>query len=206
MKNNPKDILDHEPMGWFQITAVTICVLLNALDGFDVLAISFASPGIASEWGIDRGVLGIVLSMELIGMAVGSITIGNLADRIGRRPTILLCLVMMASGMYLSSTSDSVEALSAYRFFTGLGIGGMLAAINAMAAEYANLKYRNLCVIVMATGYPIGVIIGGSIASSPVIAVFPSGALIYIGVQGGIDTQVPIEGLSMNRLYWRQVF
>jgi benzoate transport len=185
MTNNPKDILDHERMGWFQITAVTICVLLNALDGFDVLAISFASPGIASEWGIDRGVLGIVLSMELIGMAVGSITIGSLADRIGRRPTILLCLVVMATGMYLSSTSDSIEALSAFRFFTGLGIGGMLAAINAMAAEYANLKYRNLCVIVMATGYPIGVIVGGSIASLLLVsfdwrAIFVFGAIVTV--------------------------
>lgn len=152
-------------MGWFQISAVTICVLLNALDGFDVLAISFASPGIAAEWGIDRATLGIVLSMELIGMAAGSIVIGNIADRIGRRPTILLCLAMMALGMYLASTAANVTTLSGSRLFTGLGIGGMLAAINAMAAEYANQKYRNLSVIVMATGYPIGVIIGGSIAS-----------------------------------------
>lgn len=165
MSNDPREILNNEPMGWFQMTAVGICVMLNALDGFDVLAISFASPGIATEWGVDRGMLGIVLSMELIGMAVGSIVMGPIADRIGRRPTILLCLVMMATGMYLASVADSVESLSAFRFFTGLGIGGMLAAINAMAAEYANDKYRKLSVIVMATGYPIGVIVGGSIAS-----------------------------------------
>jgi len=165
MSSDPREILNNEPMGWFQMTAVGICVMLNALDGFDVLAISFASPGIATEWGVDRGMLGIVLSMELIGMAVGSIVMGPIADRIGRRPTILLCLVMMATGMYLASVADSVESLSAFRFFTGLGIGGMLAAINAMAAEYANDKYRKLSVIVMATGYPIGVIVGGSIAS-----------------------------------------
>jgi len=165
MSSDPREILNNEPMGRFQMTAVGICVMLNALDGFDVLAISFASPGIATEWGVDRGMLGIVLSMELIGMAVGSIVMGPIADRIGRRPTILLCLVMMATGMYLASVADSVESLSAFRFFTGLGIGGMLAAINAMAAEYANDKYRKLSVIVMATGYPIGVIVGGSIAS-----------------------------------------
>jgi predicted MFS family arabinose efflux permease len=71
----------------------------------------------------------------------------------------------MSAGMFLAATAGSVEVLSAYRFVTGIGIGGMLAAINAMAAEFANLKYRNLCVIIMATGYPIGVIAGGSIAS-----------------------------------------
>ncbi len=153
-------------MGRLQIVAVTICVLLNALDGFDVLSISFASPGIAAEWGIDRGVLGIVLSMELIGMALGSIVIGPYADRYGRRPTILLCLIMMAGGMLMAAYAGSVTELSVYRFVTGIGIGGMLAATNAMTAEYANARFRNLSVIVMATGYPVGVIVGGSIASA----------------------------------------
>lgn len=55
--------LDEAPMGRLQIIAIILCVLLNALDGFDVLAISFASPGIAKEWGVDRAALGLVLSM-----------------------------------------------------------------------------------------------------------------------------------------------
>jgi len=166
----PREMLDAEPMGAFQITAVAICVLLNALDGFDVLSISFASPGIADEWGIDRAVLGVVLSMELIGMALGSIVIGPYADRYGRRPTIFLCLALMTAGMLLAAVASSVEILSAYRFLTGIGIGGMLAATNAMTAEYANARYRNLSVIVMATGYPVGVILGGSIASSLLVS------------------------------------
>lgn len=152
-------------MGSMQIVAVVMCVMLNALDGFDVLSISFASPGIADEWGINRGALGIVLSMELIGMAVGSVLLGGVADSIGRRPTILGSLVVMAGGMFLAATANSIEMLSVYRFVTGLGIGGMLASINAMVAEYSNARRRNLSVVVMATGYPLGVIAGGSIAS-----------------------------------------
>ena len=57
-------------MSAMQVIAVSMCVFLNALDGFDVLSISFASPGIAAEWGIDRAALGVVLAMELVGMAV----------------------------------------------------------------------------------------------------------------------------------------
>ena len=53
-----------------QVIVVAVTVALCALDGFDVLAISFASPGISSEWGIDRAALGFVLSMELLGMAI----------------------------------------------------------------------------------------------------------------------------------------
>lgn len=165
MTSDPREILEHSPMNAFQITAVVMCVLLNALDGFDVLSISFASPGIAEEWGINRAELGIVLSMELIGMAVGSVLLGGIADRIGRRPTILGCLVVMSLGMYLAAVAKDLTTLSVVRFVTGLGIGGMLASINAMVAEYSNRSKRNLSVTLMASGYPLGVIAGGSVAS-----------------------------------------
>ena len=162
---DPRAIIAREPMRRAQVLAVALCVALNALDGFDVLSISFASPGIAAEWGIDRAVLGIVLSMELIGMAVGSVFIGALADRVGRRPVALGCLVVMATGMALASTAGNVQTLSAYRLLTGLGIGGMLAATNAMTAEFSNARRRNLAVALMAAGYPVGAIVGGAIAS-----------------------------------------
>ena len=89
-------ILDDVPMTRLQIAAVVLCVALNAIDGFDVLAISFAAPGIAAEWGISRGALGIVLAMELIGMAAGSVVLGSIADNLGRRPIILGCLVAVS--------------------------------------------------------------------------------------------------------------
>lgn len=160
-----KRLIDEAPMSRAQLAAIALCVLLNALDGFDVLAISFASPGIAAEWGVDRAALGIVLSMELVGMAVGSVLLGALADRIGRRPTILYCLVVMTAGMLAATQAGSVVSLSAIRLFTGLGIGGMLACTNAMVAELANARARSLAVSVMAAGYPVGAILGGSMAS-----------------------------------------
>ncbi|OAN56644.1 MFS transporter [Sphingobium sp. TCM1] len=162
--------LDEASMGRLQIAGIILCVLLNALDGFDVLAISFASPGIAAEWGIDRAALGLVLSMELIGMAVGSVLLGNLADRIGRRPTILGCLVVMAVGMGAATQSWNVLSLSVVRLVTGLGIGGMLACTNAMVAELANARARSLAVAIMAAGYPVGAILGGSVASQLLVA------------------------------------
>lgn len=162
---NPQEVIHQSPMTRFQIIAVGICIILNALDGFDVLAISFASPGIAEDWGISRAKLGIVLSMELIGMAVGSIFLGGIADKIGRRPTILGCLVAMTLGMFLAGLANGIYFLMFVRFVTGLGIGGMLASINAMVAEYANKKSKNLCVMLMAAGFPIGAIVGGSVVS-----------------------------------------
>jgi benzoate transport len=176
-------IIAREPMGRVQLVAVALCIALTALDGFDVLSISFASPGIAAEWHIDRAVLGVVLSMELIGMSAGSVFVGSLADRIGRRPVTLACLLIMSIGMWLATTAHDVTTLSAFRLFTGIGIGGMLAASNAMTAEFANAKRRNLAVALMACGYPLGAIVGGSIASRLLVhgswrSVFGFGAIV----------------------------
>jgi benzoate transport len=165
MNSDPRDVIAQSPMSRLQIIVVGITIALNALDGFDILSISFASPGIAAEWGIDRAALGIVLSMELIGMAIGSIVLGGVADKIGRRPTILGCLVVMAGGMLMATTVTGLVDLSIWRIITGLGIGGMLAAINAVAAEFSSTKRRHLSVSLMSIGYPVGAVVGGIVAA-----------------------------------------
>jgi benzoate transport len=162
---DPRQTLANAPMSRFQVTAWLIAVGLNALDGFDVLAISFASPGIASEWGIDRAALGFVLAMEQLGMAMGSILLGGVADRMGRRPMALGCLVVMATGMIMATTATNIYDLAAWRVLTGLGIGGMLPTITAIAAENASEKRRNLCVAIVGIGYPLGAVVGGTIAA-----------------------------------------
>ena len=184
--SDPRDLIARSPMTALQIMVVVITIALNALDGFDVLSISFASPGIAKEYGIERDALGFVLAMELFGMAVGSILLGGLADKIGRRPTVLGCLVVMAFGMFMVTTSTAVLGsalhsvlslfmtpadyrlldLSIWRVITGLGIGGMLAAINAVAAEFSNARRKSLNISMMAIGYPLGAAIGGFVVSA----------------------------------------
>jgi benzoate transport len=165
MNEDPRETLAASPMTRAQMRVVAISVGLCALDGFDVLAISFASPGIAHEWRINRAALGVVLSMELLGMGIGSILLGGLADHIGRRFTVLGCLMVMTLGMAMATTAHSVFDLSLWRVITGLGIGGMLASLNAIASEFANARRRDLCVSLMAIGYPLGAIVGGSIAA-----------------------------------------
>jgi benzoate transport len=165
VSTDPRETISVSPMSRLQMAAVAITVGLNALDGFDVLSISFASPGILKEWGLTRGALGIVMSMELIGMAVGSLFIGQIADRIGRRPTLLGCLVLMTVGMFMATTVKGPIDLSIWRVITGLGIGGVLAAINAVAAEFSNHRRRDFSVSIMSIGYPVGAVVGGTIAA-----------------------------------------
>ena len=168
-----------------QYAVVVITILLNAMDGFDVLAISVAGPGIKGEFGIGQAELGFVLSAELWGMALGSIFLGGVADMIGRRKMLLGCLIVMAGGMFMASTSDTLLTLSIWRVLTGLGIGGMLSTVNAVVAEFSNCKNRGFCISMMVIGYPLGGIVCGQFGKAMLTAgavnwrvMFAGGALL----------------------------
>jgi MFS family permease len=181
---NPIAVINDNPMSFWQWVVVVLMVLLNGLDGFDVLSSAFAAPGISKEWDIPRSELGVVLSAELIGMGFGSLLLGGFADKAGRKPAMLICLVIMAVGMYLAHSATSVESLTGYRLFTGLGIGGMLAATNAVVAETTSSSSRSLAMALYVAGYPIGGVIGGYAAQSWLLvdydwrAVFVFGAVV----------------------------
>jgi len=181
---NPVAVIDDNPMSVRQWIVIVLMILLNALDGFDVLSSAFAAPGISQEWGIPRSELGIVLSAELVGMGFGSVLLGGVADKIGRKPAMLICLVIMAIGMWLANAAHGVTPLTIYRFVTGLGIGGMLAATNAVTAETSSKSGRSLAMALYVIGYPVGGVIGGFAAQSWLLvdydwrAVFLFGAIV----------------------------
>ncbi|ROQ43438.1 benzoate transport [Stenotrophomonas maltophilia] len=154
-----------EKMTAFQWTAIAICVLLNMLDGFDVMVMAFTAPHVSSDWGLSGKALGMMLSAGLVGMALGSFLLAPLADRWGRRPMIMCCLVILTVGMALSALAATAWQLALLRVFTGIGIGGMLAGVGVITAEYANAKWRSTAVALQATGYPIGATLGGVLAA-----------------------------------------
>ena len=166
MAKDLQQVIDDERMSARQWIAVAIPIGLNALDGFDVLSSAFAGPGIKQEWNLGPDGLGAVLAMELIGMGVGSLAFGGGADKYGRKPTMLVCLVLMALGMFMAATATSPQTLSIWRIVTGLGIGGMLAATNAVVFELSSLKRRAFALALMVIGYPLGAFVGGKIAAS----------------------------------------
>jgi benzoate transport len=165
MSANIRKSIDELPMSVFQTMAVTACVVLNMLDGFDVLAMAFTAPRLAAEWSLNGKAIGMLLSAGLAGMGIGSVSIAPAADRIGRRKVILACLVVIASGMLACATTHSALQLAATRFYTGLGIGGMLASLTVISGEYASNKWRSASIGMQSTGYAIGATLGGVIAS-----------------------------------------
>jgi benzoate transport len=154
------------PMTMLQVGVVTICTLLNMIDGFDVLATSFTAPLIAKEWNVDPATLGILLSAGLAGMAAGSLFLSPLADLVGRRAIVLLCTAIISVGMLASAVTGSVWALAIFRLVTGLGVGGVLSSGNTLLSEYAPQRWRDLSISFMVVGYSGGAIVGGSISAA----------------------------------------
>ena len=178
---NPIAVVDDNPMSVRQWIVVALMVLLNALDGFDVLSSAFAAPGITMEWGIPRSALGIMLSAELVGMGFGSVILGGVADKVGRKPAMLGCLVIMAVGMYLAHAASDLTQLTIWRFITGLGIGGMLAATNAVTAESTSKSARSVAMALYVIGYPVGGVIGGFAAQTWLLVEYDWRAVFLFG-------------------------
>ncbi|MEV8308270.1 MFS transporter [Streptomyces flavidovirens] len=158
--------LDEGPMSRFQWGVIAVCVLLNMLDGFDVLVMAFTGKAVLAEWELSASELGLLLSAGLVGMALGAMFVAPWGDRIGRRPVILGCLSLAAIGMLLSSVSQSPGQLGALRVLTGVGIGGVLACSNVIAGEYASRRWRGLAVSLNSAGYAVGATVGGLLAVS----------------------------------------
>jgi len=165
MNNNIREIINRAPMSRFQVGCVAICVVLNMLDGFDVLVMAFTAPAVSADWGLKGAQLGVLLSAGLFGMAGGSLFLAPWADRFGRRAITLTSLILITLGMLLSAATQSAGQLALLRVLTGIGIGGMLASINVITAEYSSDKWRSTAVSIQVIGYPIGATIGGSIAA-----------------------------------------
>ena len=199
--NDPREIIDESPMTVAQIVVVILTVCMNGIDGFDVLSIAYASPGIAREWGIAQTGLGVVLSMELIGMAIGSVLLGGVADRIGRRPTLLACIIAMVVGMLGATTAASPLQLSMWRVFTGLGIGGMLSAINAVVAEFSNKRWRSLSISMMVLGYPLVGATGGMVASA-LLRTHDWRSVFYLGAAGTLVLLPAVYLLMPESIHW----
>lgn len=172
--------IEHAPMTFYQWAIVACAVLLNANDGFDVAAMSFVSLNVETEFGLSGSVLGTVISATLVGMAVGALVVGRLADILGRRWTVVGSSTLSTIGMFLAATSQDVVQLGIWRVLTGIGVGGILASITVITSEYSSGRWRGLAIGVYAAGYGVGAFLGG-IAANGLQAEFGWRSVFFVG-------------------------
>ena len=113
-------------------------------------------------------------------MALGSIVMGGLADSRGRRPTMLLGLVILTLGMAVAGLAPNVFVLGVARVFTGIGIGGLLATAAATSSDYCNNKNRPHAVALVAGGFALGAYLGATFLA-PLLKQYDWRVTFYLG-------------------------
>jgi MFS family permease len=98
-----------------QIQTILICIVLCIIDGYEVLVMALVAPTLAKVWSLGAVEVGYLLSAGIFGMAVGAIVISPLADVIGRRRHIIICMSLTVIGMALSAAAENVPQLLAFR-------------------------------------------------------------------------------------------
>lgn len=160
-----RDKVAQSPMTAFQVRAVVLCVLLNMIDGFDVLVMPFTAKPVGEEFEIGDVFIGYLLSASLIGMAIGSILLTPLSDRVGRRRMTLLAVGLSSLGMAAAVVVPTPEALLVTRVVAGIGIGAMISNLAVIVSEYTNARRKALAMGIFTAGYPIGAAGGGFVAA-----------------------------------------
>lgn len=159
-----REKIEQSPMGMYQWMIVIMAAIMNLLDGFDVLALAFTATAIRSEFGLTGVELGYLLSAGLFGMTAGSLFLAPLADKIGRRPLLLIAVALSAIGMLGSAFVSHYITLGFWRVITGLGVGGILVGTNVITSEYSSRKWRSFAISVYAAGFGVGAVLGGMFA------------------------------------------
>lgn len=206
INNDIRHRIDTSPMSAYQWVIVAVATFLNALDGYDVLAMAFTATSVTTEFGLSGTELGWLLSAGLFGMAVGSIALAPFADRFGRRRILLLSLALNALGLFLSATADTPGQLGAWRVVTGLGVGGILATVTVVTSEYANTKHRGMAISIFTAGYGVGATLGGMGATQLIPAfgwrsVFLVGGVLTLTALGLVVAFLPesVDYLRVRR-------
>jgi MFS transporter, AAHS family, 4-hydroxybenzoate transporter len=150
-------------VGWpLAITILTILIML--VDGYDLQTMAFVAPAIVADWGVARADLIWVLNGSLIGMAVGSVLLGRLGDRIGRKSAFIACLLSLAAGSLLSAHARSLGALFLWRTATGIGLGGLTPLAATFISEWTPRRVRSIAVACAVVSVPLGGMMGAMIA------------------------------------------
>jgi len=157
--------LDRQRFSAFQWRVVALCFFIVAIDGFDTACVGFIAPALVQDWHVSPGVLGTVFSAGLAGLMVGALAFGPLADRIGRKRTLLITVAAFGVATVASAFAPNVTALIVLRFLTGLGLGGAMPNAIALTSEYCPERRRSFLTTVMFCGFTLGSGFGGIVAA-----------------------------------------
>ena len=129
MRNETVDIkawIDNRPVGRYQWLIMGLCFFIVLFDGFDVAVMGFIAPSLIQEWGLSKAAFGPVMSAGMVGLAIGALTAGPYADRLGRKKVLLTAVTGFSVLSLLCAFARNPYELAALRLLTGVALGAAL--------------------------------------------------------------------------------
>ena len=134
--------LEALPVGSFQYKLLMVTGLGWLFDSMDTGLIAFVLPVLTKDWGLSPAQAGWIGSIGLIGMALGAVLAGTVADRIGRKKVFTITVLLYSLSTGLCALAWSYESLLVFRFLVGFGLGGELPVAATLMSEYAPSHLR----------------------------------------------------------------
>ncbi len=155
-------------------------------DAMDVLLLSYILVAASQELGLTKGEIGLVILANNVGMLIGALLFGKLADIWGRKPVFMATLAIYSVGTGLTALAGSASDLSLLRLLTGLGLGGELPVAASLMSELSPTRHRGRNVVLLESFWSVGSILAAALA----YFVFPR-----------IGWRIPLALLSLTALY-----
>ena len=162
---NVNDIIDEAKFTPFHFNVVAWCLLIILFDGYDLAINGVVLPLLMEEWGLSAVQAGMLASTALAGMMFGAMIFGSLADKIGRKKVIMICIVLFSGLTAAGGFASNPTEFGILRFLAGLGIGGVMPNLVALTSEYAPRKMRSTLVTTMFSGYAVGGVMAALLGS-----------------------------------------
>lgn len=150
------ELSDKARFNRFHAGVLLWCAVIIICDGYDLAVAGIALPSIMKDMGVTAQNAGFMVSSALFGMMFGAIFLGTIADRIGRRKAIAICIALFSIFTAAAGLTHDPYTFSAMRFLAGLGIGGVMPNVVAQMTEYSPRKIRATMVTLMFSGYAVG--------------------------------------------------
>lgn len=156
--------LEALPVGRFHYKLLLVTGLGWLFDSMDTGLIAFILPVLAKEWGLAPGQMGLIGSIGLIGMALGAVISGTVADRIGRKKVFTITVLLYSIASAFCALSWNYQSLLVFRFLVGFGLGGELPVAATLVSEYAPSRVRGRFIVLLESFWGLGWIAAACIA------------------------------------------
>jgi AAHS family 4-hydroxybenzoate transporter-like MFS transporter len=173
-------VIDEGEISAFQYMIFALCFLIIMFDGFDTQAVAYVAPSLIAGWKLQPASFGPVFAAVLLGSMIGAFCFGYLADRMGRKRILALCVMIFGVLNAASAFANSIETFTILRFLCGIGLGGAIPNVMALVSEYAPARKRATLIAITWCGFALGAVLGG-LVSVPLIANFDWPSVFLVG-------------------------